>query len=210
MDLQFRINQIKNERLRKIKEAATNSDTDSIISNSKILEEVERLEKKLNEISNTLDNLESYTFEITNEKNIEEVSAKERGNIRRNEFIEKIKTIGINLIQKRGVIYKINDGRLIGIASASERIPNKWFLGLPGNNYDHVVLLCENSKKEVLSFILSKDFYKKYENNLSSDSNGQIKFNIYLRNGKYQINIPQTGNINIDEFIDKYDVLRNF
>ena len=108
----------------------------------------------------------------------------------------------------KGVRYKVNNRNSIGIAYSSENRKNRWFLGLPHENIDTIVLLCERKNSQILSFVFSKDFYDKIKNLMSTDDNGQSKYNINLRNGEYQLMIPHRGHEKINIFLDNFDSLK--
>jgi hypothetical protein len=220
MDFQNRINQLKEQTLNNIQIAATKAETDTVITFTKLLEEIKELEK------NIYISLESLERKISHpdqkdiglvpteayQTNGKTVSAKEKGRIRRNNFINMLEELGISLSKVKGVKYRTQNGSLIGIASASEDIKrnNYWFLGLPKDEYDTIVLLCESSKSEVYNFILPKAFYKQNENNFSRDSNNeQVKFNISLRDGKFLMTIPYMEPVIINEYIDNFAALRS-
>jgi len=218
MELKTRIENLKSKILKNIEEAAKRGNTEKILSNSKIVEEAERLIKRWEEINSAVNALEkganstdehTIDFErVPASKDIHEFSHKQKGKIRRNEIIRELKTMGVSLFPVGGTTYKTKNGNLIGIASASERLPNRWFLGLPLKSYSSVVLICENKSGELLNFILPKDFLNSNIDKMSHDEYGQIKFNIVLKGESYQLRIPDEGFANIDNFRDNYIPLR--
>ena len=218
MELQKRIIQLKTQVFRKIEDAAKVGNTSSVVSRSKIIEEIESLEKQLNNVVNSLYSIEEllkrngkdlkpmdiYSVGLKDDS----ISPKKKGEKRRTSFINHVINLGIDVTQMKGVRYKVNNKNLIGIAYSSETRKNRWFLGLPSENYITTVLLCERENGQILSFILSKDFYFKIKNLLSTDENGQHKYNITLRNSEYQLMIPQRGYEKINLFLDNFDNLR--
>lgn len=220
MDFQNRINRLKEQTLNNIQMAAAKAETDTVISHTKLLEkikefeknsylELESLEKKIfHPDQKDIDVLSKETHQLNDKK----VSAKEKGRIRRNNFIKKLESLGIVLSRVKGVKYRTQNGSLIGIASASEDVKrnNYWFLGLPKGDYDTIVLLCESSKGEVYNFILPDAFYKQNESNFSRDSNNeQVKFNISLRDRKFLMTIPYMDPVTINGYINNFAALRN-
>jgi len=213
VDLQTRINELKTKALRKIENAAKIGNTSLVVSNSRIVEEIDNLEKRLNQLVAALDMLEKAikqngeNLDFSQMERIslpEKISRKKRGETKRNSFLKHAQELGLNISQVKGVRYKLNDRHLIGIAYASENRPNRWFLGLPPENFNTIVLLCEQKKGKMLNFIFSKDFYQKFKSYLSTDENGQLKYNIALRNTDYHLLIPQAGNENINRFLDNF------
>lgn len=106
-----------------------------------------------------------------------------------------------------GTTYKTKTGNLVGIAYASERKSNRWFLGLPSKNYSSVALICENKSGELLNFVLPKDFLHSNLDKLSHDENGNLKFNIFLKGENYKLRVPKEGYENIDSFEGTYSPL---
>jgi len=218
MELEKRLETLKAKILTKIEEAAKKGDTEEIISNSRIVEEVERLIKRWEEIISVVDVLEKRADSATNisiqpekvivSKIFDKVSPKKKGKVNRNELISKLKTMGISLSHFEGTTYKTQNEKLVGIAYASERLLNRWFLGLPSKDYNSVILICENKNGDFLNFVLPEDFLRRYLNKLSHDDYGQVKFNIFLKGGHYQLRIPGEGYNNIDNFQNNYYSLR--
>ena len=219
MEYYERILKIKSKAHNNIKEAAHLEKTEEVIANTRILEEVKRLENSLDASlksleqkfeNNILKEVHIENENISGVNSVKKYSAKEKGNLRRENFIRKLENLGINLIKEKGVIYRTQNGNRIGIASASELLRKKeyWFLGLPNKNYDTVVLICESSKGKVFNFILPKYIYEQNENKFSRDStNEQLKFNISFRNGNFQMIIPQVDPISINDYIDNISAL---
>lgn len=218
MELQKRITQLKTQVLKKIEDAAKIGNTSSIVASSKIVEELESLEKQLAQVVNSLDSIEKLvernsgldSLEISTSFASQEkgVSPKKRGQERRTAFVERAQQFGIEILQLKGVRYKVNNRNLIGIAYSGETRPNRWFLGLPPEDFDTIVLLCERKNGQILSFIFSKEFYEKVKNLVSTDENGQFKYNIAFRNGEYHFMIPERGYEKINLFLDNFDNLR--
>jgi len=212
MDLKSRIAQLKEEKLALISDAAKGGQTQVVISESRNIEEIERLQKRLREIEVSLENINKKTCpEPSAILDLEggEVSGKKRGRNKRDDFVERIKELGIQCRLVKGQIYKVNNRALMGIAYSSERKSgNRWFLGLPSENYEAIVLLCENKSRELEHFILPKDFINAHQDTFSRDENNQIKFNVCLKNGEYQLKIPRGDHVSINEYRDSFENLR--
>ncbi len=227
MELEVRINRLKNITLERIQNAAQEGSTSFIFANSTLLQEIEQIAMKVNEINESLEQLETKALSIESGKfpdittstqanppvsahkqSANGLSARTIGGMQREKLIEKLKGMGIILIQDRGTIYKTKTGDIVGIAYATERQPGRWFLGLQDREYSSFILLCENEKKEVKSFVFSNVFFKKHKNHFS-ESKGQLKFNLVKRGEVYQITIPDIGKININNLLDNYEPLKN-
>ena len=218
MEPQERLTQLRAQILRKIEDAAKIGNTSLVVSSSKIVEEIESLEKKLIEIISSLDSLEKLVEQNGDLDSVElstpfssqqkSLSPKKRGQERRTAFVQRAEELGIHMLQLKGVQYKVNNRNLIGIAYSGETRPNRWFLGLPPENFDTIVLLCERKNGQILNFVFSKEFYQRIKNLMSTDDNGQLKYNISFRNGEYQFMIPERGYEKINLFLDNFDNLR--
>ena len=124
----------------------------------------------------------------------------------RMDFLKKVTDKGIRLEHIRSSIYRTQSGRKIGIAVATERKPDRWFLGLPFESFDHAVLLCKTENHETIEVCLPKRFFEEYGSKMSQ-SGGQMKFNIVRRGTGYSILVPGTDGINISKFIGDYSQL---
>ncbi len=234
MSLENRIQHLKKFALEKVEGAAKKSDTQNVILNSRMVEEIERLSNILADIHVKVDSLEkkiknppdsasdnllsqdseqfiprldSLARSSSLSKYIKE-SPRVRGETKRREFVDSVKEAGINLIHQRGALYVTDHDGLVGIAYASERQPNRWFLGLPDNDYAALVLICETDRSDLLNFILPSDFFHKYRDSFSFVK-GQIKFNIVCRGNDYTMIIPNSGNIRINQFLNNYNALKH-
>lgn len=140
----------------------------------------------------------------------EKLTHKEKGKLRREAFIENLQKKGIKIKHFKGAIYKTEIGRIVGIASATEFKWKKgyWFLGLPAQNYDLLVLLCETIDGKLLSFIFSSEFLKENSPNFIL-SGGNYKFHIFMKNGKYYTKFPDTGWLDVNRFLDNIEVLKD-
>lgn len=218
MELNVRISRLKSITLKRIEESAKKGDTASIFSNTAAVEEVERLEKKLNEIVVALENVEKRTNSTSNaareilhsqqtsnliEALVVESSPREVGKIRRKEFIRELSMLGTQLYHAGGCIYKTKTQNLVGIAYASERKPNRWFLGLPIKDYYAVILLCERGNGTILKFVLPKVFLIDKKEHISN-ADGNFKYNIVSRHGEFSIRIPKVGNDSVSKFLNNY------
>lgn len=218
MILESRIKKLKDSALKKVEDAAKIGDTSAVVSSSKIVEQIDDAERKYEHLVSSLDRIEralnqngaSIDFSLlSSTPEDKKLSYKKKGELRRKLFVERLLQSGINVVQVKGVVYKINDRQFIGVASAYENknIPNRWFLGLPPENFDTIVLLCERKNGEVLRFIFSRDFFQKYKSHLSTDDRGQTKFNVAQRNTDYVFIVPNIGSVSITNFLDNFDNL---
>ena len=213
----------KNKLLSSISLAAREGKAELVLSESGKLEKVELLINRHKQIileleelrisKTILPSLSNLTKQETPKIGIESrlstiVTARELGVKIRKEFIGKLEGKGIQLQLIRGkTIYRTKAGERVGIAVATERQPNRWFLGLPVKGFDHAVLLCQRKNGEVVDVPLSEKFFAKYGQDMSQ-SKGQLKFNIVRRNSRLLVLVPGTDGINGTSFSSDYNFLK--
>jgi hypothetical protein len=208
MDIQQSIVAERTIRLKEIAEAALRGDTSRISANAKVLEQLDRLQQRYVQLSEEFRSIGSNEKPNPRSSLPDEMSAKARGRMFRDEIIEEIRKLGHTVHRERGVLCTMAPDKLLGIAYASEIQPRKWWLGLPIETYHAFVLLCENEHKEMTRFIFPRAFYDKHSDKFSRDSaKNQLKFNIELRDGLYTMKIPGQGDVPINSYIDKFEHL---
>ena len=219
MDAMDTLNQEKVVLLEQIAKAAKEGRSDIVLSASEKLGKVEILINRYNQIVNDIESLQGKTENygaIETVKTVQEraaivrtdiKSAREYGREIREAFLKKLTGIGIDLQQVKGkTIYKTRSGEKVGIAVATERQPDRWFLGLPVGGFDHAVLLCKREGDEVIEIRLPKAFFSKYGNDMSQ-SKGQVKFNVSRRGDAYVVQVPKTDGVNPVIFSSDYSFL---
>lgn len=202
---------LKENSLNAIKLAASGGDSQRVLAETArlsrievLLERQERLDKEVQALTTADPQSEppvSYPPEQLS-RSLSTDSPRQRGNKRRNEFVGICASKGFKLTPIKGALFKNTRSEIVGIAYASERKENGWFLGLPSKGFNHAVLLCENKNGGVFALCLPREFFQKYGDYLSK-SKGQTKFNIRLRTGHRFLTIPEIGPIQVDEYVDK-------
>ena len=135
------------------------------------------------------------------------VLARELGKKLRKVFLSKLEGEGIHLQLIKGTtIYRTQSGKRVGIASATERQPHRWFLGLPVGGFDHAVLLCQRENGDLVEVSLPEKFFVKYGNSMSQ-SKGQVKFNIVQRDSELLVLVPHTNGVNATLFSSDHSFL---
>jgi hypothetical protein len=210
MSLENDILNLKEEALRRINTAVANRDIATISKESRHLEEIEKFEKQIagiRTVVNRLNTVGSKDSEMVISSRSIRLVGRKRGRETREEIVNWLRGQGKQVFHRQGPLYEVN-GKLVGIAYASERpnTPNKWWLGLKAAQYDSFVLICEDEYQKVTKFIFPKAFYEKYRDHFSQSENGaQIKFNIWLRDHRFTMQIPMYGDVPIDIYIDAFD-----
>lgn len=222
MDLMVTLNQLKAETLEKIAKSAKDGDSGLVLHASESLDNIEELIGRLKQLAAEVDTLQAKIKEIgtvrasivsqfTPKRNSTErtnvKSAREAGRELRAEFINKLASKGINLRPYKGeTIFMTKSGKRVGIAVATERQPDRWFLGLPSDSFDHAILLCKRDIGEVVEVRLPSEFFSKHGNKLSQ-SKGQLKFNVLRRRHMYVVQVPDTEGVDPSNFSKDYSFL---
>lgn len=205
-----------------ISKAASEGKSELVLSESEKLEKVEHLISRHSQIILELEALRSgksstpalvnTTNQVTPKKvgelrSSRLASSRELGNKIRKEFLRKLEGENIRLQLIKGkTIYLTKSGKRVGIAVATERQPNRWFLGLPVDGFDHAVLLCQRKNGEVIEVALPEKFFRKYGQNISQ-SKGQLKFNIVERGSSLLVQVPGTDGVRGTSFSRDFSFL---
>ncbi len=215
------LNREKDQVLSRISEAARKGEAADVLRECARLEQVESLIHRYTGLVHEIDNLsrsdESIStpplnkaatgyYGTTNGK-ASPKTGKEIGRTIREAFVDKLLHSGIELRPAKGVIYRTSSGSRVGIAFATERQPDRWFLGLTKGSFEHAVLLCQSETLGTLEICLPKDFFTKYGDRMSIH-NGQMKFNIVRKGNAFSILVPGTDGVSTSEFLGKYSLLR--
>lgn len=222
MDAKNQLMHEKTQLLTQITEAAQRGESQDVLAASERLKKVEslihRYEKLVCEISDlNAESRKSGSFEDTrggrrvladkDRMQPDAKSAREIGKTIRAAFLQKVSEDGYHLRQIKGNIYETQSGQRVGIAVATERQPDRWFLGLPLRGFEHAILLCRRDTGDTMEICLPKTFFAEYGDNMSQ-SKGQMKFNIARRGKGYVILVPGTGGVSVSEFPGDYSLLQ--
>lgn len=220
MDALTELQNEKNRILLNISKAASEGKTDLVLTESEKLERIKNLITRHSQIISELEELRSGTSLIPPQKthrtatglvdesrSLQLASSRKLGETIRNEFLRKREVEGIHLqLMKGKTIFRTKSGKRVGIAVATERQPNRWFLGLPVGGFDHAVLLCQRESGDVIEIPLPEKFFAKYGNEMSQ-SKGQLKFNVVNRGSGQLVQVPGTDGISGRSFASDYSFL---
>jgi hypothetical protein len=135
------------------------------------------------------------------------VAARRHGEKIREAFLQRLTGEGVHLqLMKGKTIYLTKSGQRVGIAVATERQPNCWFLGLPKAGFDHAVLLCQSDAGDVTEIRLPDKFFSKYGSVMSQNKN-QVLFKIVQKNSGASVQVPGTDGISVSSFSRDYSFL---
>jgi hypothetical protein len=221
MDVKGQLMLEKNKLLKQISESALHGNSQDVLTASEKLNKIEvlinRYEKLLRDITDLeieshkpqpLEDIPIASRPMKNNNTVNlDTAGRGIGRTIRMSFLKNAFEAGYHLEHIRGSIYKTELGHKIGIAVATERKSDRWFLGLPLNNFDHAVLLCNSETGDTIEICLPKNFFDEY-GSMMSQSGGQMKFNVSRRGSGYSILVPGTDGINVSKFIQDYSLLR--
>jgi hypothetical protein len=202
--------------LRRIAESAQQGESQEVLAAGEKLQKIERLIERYEQLLHDISDLNSADLKPRPARNVglnaqpthnpTVVPGRGIGKKIRIDFLQKVSEEGIHLEQMRGSVYGTRSGRKVGVAVATERKPDRWFLGLP-IGLDQAVLLCQFKNGDVATICLSKDFFNEYSDKMSK-SGGQIKFNVTRRGSGYSLLVPGTDGINVSRFVGDYSQLK--
>ena len=132
-------------------------------------------------------------------------SRKARGKVARDEYLRRLLSKGIHLSRLKGRTFQTSSGKRVGIAYASEINPNKWWMGLPDEQYDILIFLCETSLGETLDFVLPPDFVTRVWHRLTL-SNEQREWHVVKSGPNYELD-PKRKLGQITVYLSRIDPL---
>lgn len=198
-----------------MQDAVASGDYKEVQRLARIAEELSILEEKEKAIIQSRANL-SALLEKPKEMEIdhEDLSARERGNRVRSQFVEGILTQQhIKLERISAKKYCTSNGLLVGITYAKELAirPSFWFLGLSDEHFDFIILICESSEAagaEIAALVFPPEFVRQIWKTLSR-SKGQVKFHV-ARTGymNFELSLPGPQRINVSRYLNAVDVLK--
>jgi hypothetical protein len=217
------LRQEKTELLNQIAQAAQEGKSDVVLAASERLTKVESLIKRHEQLILEIAELHSKKVNARTPaapegspwRPLENLTLhlggktpREYGREIREAFLERLAKGGIHLQPAKGSsIYSTKSGQRVGIAVATERQPDRWFLGLPMGGFDHAVLLCRRDKGDIIEMLLPRTFFEQYGSRMSQ-SKGQVKFNIARRGTGYAVQVPGTEGVSVSGFSSDYSFLQ--
>ncbi|HEY8766486.1 MAG TPA: hypothetical protein VIP09_04380 [Dehalococcoidia bacterium] len=212
MTLLVSLDELRQTVLDELARAAKSGDAQRIVSLARALEQIERDYRLAADIEGRLiritEDLRSTTpiAPVVGDAPIATESAKARGIRIQKEFATRH-----DLIQVKGQEYRTKQGLRVGVATATEdkRRNGRWFLGLPGKEYDIAVLICDHDGR-LLEFVIPVSDLASDWRRLSRDKKGHFKFNIRRHGGTYgdyQLVIPSTTPVDIQQFMGVFGPL---
>jgi len=142
-------------------------------------------------------------------------SNKELGMRARETYISQLQQNGVQISQVDRVWAKAKN-LWIAIPFATERRPNRWFLGLPEsevlerihNGRLAVVLLCQTSLGSTLDFALPPSEVQEVVPHLSKSQSG-LKFNLKKVGNRYHLVIPGHGTVDVSDYKGQVSIFQS-
>jgi len=136
----------------------------------------------------------------------DQLSRKARGKAARDRYLRELNAKGVHLTRLKGRTFQTSSGRRVGVAYASEIHANKWWMGLPDEQYEVVVLLCETNSGEALDFVLPPEFVSRVWAHLTK-SNKQREWHVARSGPNYELE-PSKNMGQINTYLSNLDPLR--
>jgi hypothetical protein len=137
------------------------------------------------------------------------LSAKAEGARVRADWLQKVHSAGGIELVGHGTRYRTAKQLNVGIAFANENAqrPNKWFLGLPGEPTDIVVLLCRALDQSMHDLVLPiaelGDIWKRF-----ARSKGQVKLHVQQEEDELYLLVPRSEPLIVTKYEANYRSLR--
>lgn len=219
MSLRDEIAQLRELALERVGQAARNGSTRDVVGSSRLLEATEELLGSYDSIENRFRDIKTQLNGVATNQTARAsantspadkgLSAKAKGEQRRQTFLRDAEARGISMTRIKGVRYSTSNHECVGIASASEseEFRNRWFLGLAPDSYNGFVLLCEDLTGQIHRFIASTDISRDVLPKLSRDNTGQLKFHVTREKGRFYLDIPKHNQECIDGLLERFENL---
>jgi hypothetical protein len=133
-------------------------------------------------------------------------SKKAQGSQARANWVQSLHAAqGIDLIG-HGTRYRTAHQASVGVAFANEIVgrPWPWFLGLPDEPTDIVVLLCKTPDQQIYDIVLPMAELDDTWNRLSRSGNGQVKFHVKKEGDRLLLSIPGSTPLTITQYKGNY------
>jgi hypothetical protein len=221
MDTKNKLINEKDKLLKQIAISAQQGNSQDVLDAGEKLKKIESLIDRYEKLLRDMSNLGNETRTLSLQSNcISSKLAREEdirnrdvtpgrgiGKTIRMDFLRKVSEDGVHLEHIRGSVYETKSGYKVGVAVATERKADRWFLGLPIKSFDNAILLCQKDAGDVMEICLPKNFFDEYGGKMS-ESGGQMKFNVARRGNGYAILVPGTDGVNVSKFLGDYSQLK--
>jgi hypothetical protein len=200
----------QSDLLRRIAAAAKAADTHTLLSLDDELRRVASILTRIDDIGSEVRTLlngspanENVTATVSSARASGPVPGRGHGVKIRSDFLDRAAKAGLMLNAFRGAVFSTVSGRRLGIAIATERKPDRWFLGLNEDGFDCAALVCVPNSGKVIDICLDRNFMSSYRAYFSTSGN-QVKFNVFLQGGHVMLKFPNRPSVCVDQFLYKY------
>ncbi len=220
MNIKAELQQIQTLLFEQISSAASSRNVAKVAELSGLAKECKALEAELMSLNRRV---EAVKHSLNGSRSISIISAKptysadavllsrrEVGRQVRSEWMAALLTLGISL-DAYGKRYQTTRGQSVGVAFANEcpKYNWPWFLGLPDEPTDIVVLLCKSLKGNLHDIVLPVSLLPGGWEVLSKSKSG-VKFNVKKDTGagRFLLQIPKHSPLDVSMYIGDYAPLR--
>jgi len=133
-------------------------------------------------------------------------SRKERGDRARQDYISRLQKEGLTMRLAGGIWAYLERGdSWVALPSATERRPNRWFLGISEREATEkgrafIALLCQEESGSVVDIVLPPDVVTMILPRLFCYK-GQVKFNVKRVGNRYQLMIPRAEPMDLSSYV---------
>jgi hypothetical protein len=227
MGPQERLVQLRTQAFQRIEEAAKKGHTDEVKRLGQVPKECEDAMELLQILESQIEQIEAELRRSDAQPQVgkphakgemtkaatqtrSQVSPRQKANEVRMVYVNDLSNkLGNRLRRKGEVIYETQSGKSVGMPYASElpELPDRWWLGLPDEHFDYVVLLCETGSGELLDFVFPSAFVMEVWNSLSRDSKRHVKLNVFRSGVDYELRLNDGERKKIRRFLKGGKVL---
>lgn len=223
MDISFKLAHLRTTILERVTAAARDGDLTGVAKWSgaarecdQLIEETGALESRLSTFEQSLyrriEDPTQFAGEASPKKKDDTArspSAKAEGARARTEWVQTLRTSQEVRLTGHGTRYQTARQLSVGIAFANESIqrPNKWFLGLPDEPTDVVVLLCRALDQKMHDLVLPMAELDGAWEKLAR-SNGQVKLHVKRYADELLLSIPRSKPLTVTLYEGNYHPLR--
>ncbi len=197
MEALDRLSVLRGEILKEIERAAATGQSSDILAGGRKLEAVEGLIARGEEFKRDVESFLKGQSPLPSERKAPgRELGREGGERARQVIVEMLDCAGVPLRRIKGAMYLAPSGAHVGIAYATQRQPDRWFLGLTEGSFEYAILLCEEKPEIVHAIWLSYGFFKENGRKLSRSGNG-VKFNVSKSGSTFYLGIPGQGHVHV-------------
>jgi len=218
--------QLRTQAFQRIADSAKKGRTDEVIRLGRIPKECEDAMDLLKSLESQIARIEVELQRSNPRPQVSEVRAKEglkgptrassqvsprrKANEVRTAYVNDLShKLGSHLRRRSEVIFETQLGKSVGMPYATEltNLPDRWWLGLPDEHFDFLVLLCETDSGELLDFVFPPEFVSEIWSSLSRDGKKHVKLNVFRSGVDYELRLKDGAGKKIRRFLKGTGIL---